>query len=59
MADIASFTDVLVRKSCPVKSILRAFLTSDCAQAYHVSGEVDDGLSETHRGLVPEEWGAQ
>ncbi|KAJ5606898.1 hypothetical protein N7537_003517 [Penicillium hordei] len=39
---------------CPVKRNLRAFLTSDCAQAYHVFGEVKDGLSETRRGLVPE-----
>ena len=30
-------------------------LTSDCAQAYHVFAEVKDALSETGRGLVPEE----
>lgn len=37
------------------KRNLRTFLTSDCAQVYHVFGEVKDGLSETRRGLVPEE----
>ncbi|KAJ5804321.1 uncharacterized protein N7518_000624 [Penicillium psychrosexuale] len=39
----------------PSEEDSEGILTSDCAKVHHVFGEVKDGLSETRRGLAPEE----
>ncbi|CDM29162.1 hypothetical protein DTO013E5_5870 [Penicillium roqueforti] len=39
----------------PSEEDSEGILTSDCAKVNHVFGGVKDGLSETRRGLVPEE----